>query len=80
MEFERIPCMKCKHYMVTFDSKAPRGCKLFNFKGATMPYVMVKQATGNDCSHFEEKKRPGGSDNQDENGDKKINLNDPKYW
>ena len=75
MEFERIPCMKCKHYTVTFDPNAPRGCKLFNFKGATMPYVMVKQATGKDCDHFEEKVKK-----DENNGDKKIDLNDPKYW
>jgi hypothetical protein len=78
MEFERIPCMKCKHYMVTFDPNAPRGCKLFNFKGVTMPYVMVKQATGHDCSHFEEKVRK--TDSTDSKEDKKIDLNDAKYW
>jgi hypothetical protein len=75
MEFERIPCMKCKHYQVTFDPTAPRGCKLYNFKGATMPYVMVKQASGKDCTEFSERKSHAQSDN-----DKKIDFNDPKYW
>lgn len=74
MEFQRIPCMKCKHYMVTFDPNAPRGCKLFNFKGATMPYVMVKQATGKDCEHFEER-HP-----QKDKEESKVDFNDPKYW
>jgi len=76
MEFQRIPCMKCKHYMVTFDPNAPRGCKLFNFKGATMPYVMVKQATGKDCEHFEERQSHRDKDKEDV----KVDLNDPKYW
>lgn len=76
MEYERIPCMKCKHYMVTFDPKAPRGCKLFNFKGMVMPYVMVKQASGIDCTHFEENQRR----NQEEDKNKKVDFNDPKYW
>lgn len=74
MDFQRIPCMKCKHYMVTFDPNAPRGCKLFNFKGATMPYVMVKQATGKDCQHFEEKR------SHESNKEEKVDFNDPKYW
>jgi hypothetical protein len=64
--------------MVTFDPNAPRGCKLFNFKGATMPYVMVNQATGKDCEHFEERPQRNGEKEQDKEG--KINLNDEKYW
>ena len=78
MEFVRIQCMKCKHYIVTFDPNAPRGCKLFNFKGATMPYVMVKQATGKDCDQFEE--RTKRQTEEEKEAEKKINLNDPKYW
>ena len=52
---ERIQCMKCIHYQVTFDPQAPRGCKLYQFKSATMPYVLVKQSTGHDCHSFQEK-------------------------
>ena len=75
MDFERINCMKCKHYQVTFDSAAPRGCKLYGFKAAVMPYVLVKQSSGQDCTSFEEKIKKNDS------GDtKKINYNDPKYW
>lgn len=76
MEFERIQCMKCKHYTVTFDATAPRGCKLFDFKGSVMPYVMVKQATGSDCTHFETRPNRDGSSEKA----KKVDLNDPKYW
>ncbi len=63
--------MKCVHYQVTFDPKAPRACKLFNFKGITMPYIMVKQATGKDCTHFEVRSKKE---------DEKTDLNDPKNW
>jgi hypothetical protein len=71
-----IPCMRCKHYQVTFDVNAPRGCKLFNFKSTTMPYILVKQSTGHDCNSFEEKKKQG----QEENKVEKTDFNDPKYW
>ena len=76
MEFERIACMKCKHYHVTFDPIAPRGCKLFGFNSSVMPYVLVKQSLGHECTSFEEKAKKS-DDNND--GDKK-DFNDPKYW
>lgn len=81
MENTRLACMKCVHYQVTFDPQAPRGCKLYHFKSATMPYILVKQSTGHDCTSFEEKrkKNPGSPDSGDEGGGKK-DFNDPKYW
>lgn len=75
MESERIACMKCKHYLVTFDPAAPRGCKLYNFKSAQMPYILVKQSSGKDCTSFEEKNKKAKED-----GSEKKDLNDPKYW
>ncbi len=75
MEFERIACMKCIHYNVTFDPASPRGCKLYGFKSTVMPYVLVKQSTGHDCTSFEEKIKKD-SDKENE----KKNYNDPKYW
>lgn len=73
MENTRIPCMRCKHYQVTFDPQAPRSCKLYQFKSATMPYIMVKQSTGHDCTSFEEK-------NKKVEDEGKKDFNDPKYW
>lgn len=73
MENARIPCMRCIHYQVTFDPQAPRGCRLYQFKSATMPYIMVKQSTGHDCHSFEEK-------NKKSEDDGKKDFNDPKYW
>ena len=72
----RIPCMRCKHYHVTFDPVAPRGCKLYQFKSATMPYILVKQSSGKDCTSFEEKTKKS----DDEGGNGKKDFNDPKYW
>lgn len=75
MENNRIPCMRCAHYQVTFDPKAPRGCKLYQFKSATMPSVLVKQSTGSECQSFSEKMKKTEVDNKD-----KKDFNDPKYW
>ncbi len=75
-ETKRIPCMKCKHYQVTFDPASPRGCKLYQFKSMTMPYILVKQSTGSDCKSFDERKSQ-----KDEAKDAvKVDFNDPKYW
>ena len=49
---ENINCLKCKHYMVTWDSRYPRGCKLFDFKGTIMPSIMVYKSTGAACQNF----------------------------
>lgn len=70
---QRIACMRCKHYHTTFEAKAPRGCKLFGFKSTLMPYILVKQSTGSDCSNFEEKLTKKEDDG-------KKDFNDPKYW
>jgi hypothetical protein len=74
-ENQRIPCMRCKHYQTTFDSKAPRGCSLYQFKSMVMPYILVKQSTGSDCPSFSERAKP-----KKDEGDGKKDFNDPKYW
>lgn len=71
----RIACMRCKHYITTFDPKAPRGCSLYQFKGPLMPYILVKQSTGSDCPSFSE--RPKKEDPEKAG---KKDFNDPKYW
>jgi hypothetical protein len=75
MENERIACMRCKHYQVTFDPAAPRGCKLYQFKSTIMPYVLVKQSTGSACPSFEEAAKRNESKDL-----AKVDFNDPKYW
>jgi len=52
---KRINCLKCKYYLVTWDSQRPRGCKYFGFKGKELPSVVVKRNSGQECHAFEEK-------------------------
>ena len=73
-ENQRIPCMRCKHYQTTFDSKAARACTLYQFKSNLMPYILVKQSTGSDCPSFSERAKKDAGD------DGKKDFNDPKYW
>jgi hypothetical protein len=75
MENVRIPCMRCKHYQVTFDPTSPRGCKLYQFKSAIMPHILVKQSTGSECKSFEENVKKGETKEA-----AKVDFNDPKYW
>jgi hypothetical protein len=52
---ERIDCMKCKHYFVTWDPGAPKGCKAFGFKTKMLPSIIVLQSSGKPCLNFEAK-------------------------
>lgn len=68
-------CLKCKHYFITFDQYAPKGCRIYKIKSTTMPSQIVKRANnGVDCIGFEEKKKNNSTDS------KKKDLNDPKLW
>lgn len=49
---ENVNCLKCKYYIVTWDARYPRGCKLFEFKGTIMPSIMVYKSTGVQCQNF----------------------------
>ena len=65
-------CLKCKHYFITFDQTAPKGCRIYGIKSSSVPSAIVKQANnGNDCIGFSPKpnKKPKSKD-----------LNDDKYW
>lgn len=50
-------CMKCKFFAVTWDPKKPYGCKAHGFKGKTIPNVMVRKTSGQDCLLFQAKQR-----------------------
>ncbi len=64
-------CMKCIHYQVTYDIKAPRGCRLYQIKSAVMPSMIVKQSTGKDFQDFKVREKKS---------EEKESFNDPKYW
>jgi hypothetical protein len=59
MSVENINCLRCKNYIVTWDSRFPRGCKIFGFKGAVMPSITVFKSTGIPCENFELKQTTG---------------------
>lgn len=51
----RINCLKCKYYFVTWDKKSPHGCRYFNFKTKVFPSIYVFRSSGSKCKAFEEK-------------------------
>ena len=55
IENNRIDCLKCKHFAVTWEPKHPKSCKLYGFKSTTLPSVAVFKSTGSECLGFEKK-------------------------
>jgi hypothetical protein len=51
-----VHCLKCKHYMSTYDPQAPRGCRYFKIQSREFPSQVVKRESGQDCMAFEERK------------------------
>ena len=48
----KVDCMKCEYYAVSWDPNFPRSCKLHGFKSANMPSVTVLQSSGMECMGF----------------------------
>lgn len=55
MDQKPVNCLKCKYFYVTWDSKHPRGCRLYGFKTQLMPSLLVFQSTGAPCPSYAEK-------------------------
>nr|WP_042351135.1 hypothetical protein [Bacillus massiliigorillae] len=53
---QRINCVKCRHYFVTWDQQSPKGCRAFGFKSKLLPSMIVLQSSGQNCMKYEEKK------------------------
>lgn len=66
-------CRQCKHFFITFDPKAPYGCRKFQFKGAQIPSQSVAQVGAGECQAYEAK--PSAQGQKASSG-----FNDPKYW
>ncbi len=65
-------CMKCKHFYISHDPRAPRACRIYQIKSSSIPSQIVKQANnGAECIGFEPKP-------QKQN--KPKDLNDSRYW
>ncbi|RFU67969.1 uracil-DNA glycosylase [Bacillus sp. V59.32b] len=52
---EKINCMTCKHYYVTWDPHFPKGCKAFQFKTSAIPSQEVLRSSGQRCMKYEKK-------------------------
>ncbi len=64
-------CRNCKHFFISFDPKAPNGCRIFNFKSKKMPFIVVSETNkGQECAGFTPKNKLP----------KRKNLNDPSLW
>lgn len=68
--------MQCEYYYSTWDKYAPRGCRKFDMKSTTMPSILVKQESGNDCQFYKQKDHFKNRNKKDKLDD----LNDPKLW
>lgn len=66
-------CMNCKHYHITWDQRAPRGCKLYGIKAQTMPSQIVKMAGSGECQGYETKPKK-------EEKNKSLDLNRSDLW
>ena len=54
---DRVNCITCTHYYVTWDKNFPNGCRLFEFKTRKIPSQLVKESTGDSCKNHVEKKK-----------------------
>ena len=52
-EDQKINCIKCKHFYVTWETSFPNGCKAYGFKSKKLPIALVFQSTGKSCTCFE---------------------------
>jgi len=55
---KRIVCQRCINYFVTWEPNKPHGCKVYGFKSKTIPSVVVKNSSGDDCNFFQQKTPP----------------------
>ena len=56
MNSEKIDCMKCEYFVVTWNPEFPRGCKLYGFRTMSIPSIEVFKASGEECAGFTAKK------------------------
>jgi len=49
-------CLKCIHYHVTWDARAPYGCRAHAFKSSRNPALVVYESSGSACQLFESRK------------------------
>jgi hypothetical protein len=52
---EKIVCLKCTYFYVTWDKGFPNGCKAMGFKSKDLPSLVVNQCSGMPCQQYEPK-------------------------
>ena len=58
-------CLKCIHYRLTWDARAPYGCRAHGFKSSRNPALVVLESSGLACQLF---KRKQGSNPERDSG------------
>ncbi|KJS20113.1 MAG: uracil-DNA glycosylase [Clostridiaceae bacterium BRH_c20a] len=51
----RVNCLKCQFFYITWEKKFPRGCKAHGFKTAQNPSTLVLRSSGTKCLYFKQK-------------------------
>jgi hypothetical protein len=54
-----VSCIRCRHYLVTWDARRPYGCRAHQFKSRRNPALVVFESSGIECQLFQEKKQQG---------------------
>ncbi|MBF0146591.1 MAG: hypothetical protein HQL84_10725 [Magnetococcales bacterium] len=52
-----VPCLRCRHFQITWEPSHPRSCKAMGFKTRDWPFLEVVRSSGESCLAFEEKPR-----------------------
>lgn len=51
----KVDCIRCVYFAVTWDASLPKACKLYGFKSACMPSITVYKSSGMECMGFVKK-------------------------
>lgn len=57
MSLQKPLCMKCIYLYTTWDPNFPYGCRAMGIKSARMPAQVVREASGQECLAYVEKKK-----------------------
>ncbi|MBF0109396.1 MAG: hypothetical protein HQL76_09485 [Magnetococcales bacterium] len=50
-----VPCLRCRHFQVTWEPQHPRSCRIMGFKTRDWPCFEVRRSSGESCLAFEER-------------------------
>jgi hypothetical protein len=52
---DRVACIKCRHYQITWEPRNPYACLAHGFKSHKNPATVVFESSGIECQLFESK-------------------------